>query len=99
MSLLDVGAQCYACTLIDFLPFPCPTCSHTFCANHIHGHGCASPDRPAGPSVKRRRGVCARQACENETIESIGGLEKGLDGEGIARQVRCPGCAEAFCIR
>ncbi|TXT13126.1 hypothetical protein VHUM_01527 [Vanrija humicola] len=98
MSLLDIGAQCYACTLIDFLPFPCPTCSHTFCANHIHGHGCASPDRAPGPSVKRRRGVCARPACENETIESVGGLEVGLEGEGIAREVRCPGCAEAFCI-
>ncbi|KAL1407312.1 hypothetical protein Q8F55_006734 [Vanrija albida] len=98
MSLLDVGGQCYACTLIDFLPFTCPSCTHVFCANHIHGHGCVSPDAPAGPSVKRRRGVCARGGCENETIESIGGLEEGLDGVGIAREVRCAGCADAFCI-
>jgi hypothetical protein len=103
MSLLDVGARCAACSLVDFLPFTCPGCSQVFCREHVQGHDCASQpqaEAEAGPSRKRLRGTCAYGECKEETIESVGGLEAALEeeGEGIAREVRCT-CGGAFCIK
>jgi hypothetical protein len=87
MSLLDVGARCAACSLVDFLPFTCPGCSQVFCREHVQGHDCASQpqaEAEAGPSRKRLRGTCAYGECKEE--------------EGIAREVRCT-CGGAFCIK
>lgn len=108
MATLHIGKQCQTCNLVDFLPFTCPHCSGTFCKEHVHHHGCSdlpSGNTPAAESSRKRiKGICALPGCESETIESLGGYEdtateggKASD-EDIARQVRCKGCQQAFCL-
>lgn len=108
MATLHIGAQCQTCNVVDFLPFKCPHCSGTFCKEHVHHHGCVEPSTSAPPATessrKRVKGTCALSGCEFETIESLGGYEDSTtDGikasdEDIARQVRCKGCQQAFCL-
>lgn len=98
MSLLDVGSRCQECTLVDFLPFTCPSCSFVFCRAHVQSHACpaAQSAQPGEPSRKRVKGTCAFASCQEETLESVGGFETSEE-ESIARQVRCV-CGGAFCI-
>jgi hypothetical protein len=62
-----------------------------------------------------RQARCPMKGCERVTIEAIGGVEVDKpsssrtqegrlvnegQGEGnVAREVRCPGCGVAFCVR
>lgn len=108
MATLHIGAQCATCKLVDFLPFICPHCSATFCGDHVHHHTCADSSIDSGPiagsSRHRVRGTCPTRGCNAETIESLGGYEdEPVDGgrvseEKIAREVRCTGCLQAFCL-
>lgn len=102
MSLLQVGSSCHACGIIDFLPFTCPSCQQTFCTSHIHQHACASTSTsstlnqiPRNTSTVKKT-LCPVKECERPTIEAIAGIGDG--GEGIAKDVRCHGCGQAFCV-
>ncbi|CAK9786882.1 hypothetical protein CC85DRAFT_331550 [Cutaneotrichosporon oleaginosum] len=96
MSLLDIGARCHACALVDFLPFSCPGCSKVFCREHVQTHDCPTPAAARPEWRKRLRGICAYGGCDEETIESIGGLEGSADD--VAREVRCT-CGNAYCVK
>ncbi|ORX34028.1 hypothetical protein BD324DRAFT_638092 [Kockovaella imperatae] len=102
MTTLDIGQQCSSCTLIDFLPFTCPTCSLVFCKSHIQTHPCHAVAGPSRNPPKTFQvigpGRCERDGCDKPTIEAIGGVgSEHAAGEGIARQVRCNACGGAFC--
>lgn len=98
MSLLDVGKACYQCSTVDFLPFSCPQCSHSFCRAHVHSHGCSLPTTEshpeAGPSTFSKKVTCEYGSCGRPRIEAIAGV---LEAGGIGKQVRCHGCQGAFC--
>jgi len=98
MSLLDVGKACYQCSTVDFLPFLCPSCSHTFCRTHIHSHGCTisttEVNAHAGPSSFTKKITCDYETCERPRIEAIAGV---IEVGGVGKQVRCSGCQGAFC--
>ncbi|GMM32453.1 Cuz1 protein [Martiniozyma asiatica (nom. inval.)] len=34
MGMMDIGKHCTICRQIDFLPFTCPDCLHSYCNNH-----------------------------------------------------------------
>jgi hypothetical protein len=103
MSVLDVGARCSSCDLVDFLPISCNHCSLIYCKNHIATHGCVEisiresyPE--AGPSSFARKTRCDVKGCTNPTIESIGGFQAdSTEEETLVKRVRCLTCGGAFC--
>ncbi|KAK6903557.1 hypothetical protein I203_107062 [Kwoniella mangroviensis CBS 8507] len=106
MSILSPGSKCHLCSLVDFLPFICPTCNLVYCQQHISSnlHTCTqqqldqntSIDRPG--NLERGKTICEMKGCDRESIESIGGFVAEGEGEGIAREVRCRGCGGAYCV-
>lgn len=46
-GVLDLGKNCYLCNQLDFLPFVCEFCDHTFCSLHrnVDAHNCKRPER------------------------------------------------------
>ena len=101
MSLLEIGVQCEACNLIDFLPTTCPLCHHVFCGSHIHTHPCSEAPTfsrfpNAGPSSFKPKATCEQRGCGNPTMEAISGKESATK-TGLVKQIRCSGCDLAFC--
>ncbi|OCF77110.1 hypothetical protein I204_02820 [Kwoniella mangroviensis CBS 8886] len=106
MSILSPGSKCHLCSLVDFLPFICPTCNLVYCQQHISSnlHTCTqqqldqntSIDRPG--KLERGKTICEMKGCDRESMESIGGFVAEGEGEGIAREVRCRGCGGAYCV-
>jgi len=103
MSVLDVGARCSSCDLVDFLPISCNHCSLIYCKNHIATHGCVEISTresypEAGPSSFARKTRCDVKGCTNPTIESIGGFQaNSTEEETLVKRVRCLTCGGAFC--
>lgn len=58
-GILNLGKQCHKCNAVDFLPYHCEFCDHTYCSNHrvLESHGCVRPSSPpqtsnyTGPSA------------------------------------------------
>lgn len=42
LGILDLGKHCFKCNELDFLPFHCEFCNHTYCSNHrsLELHNC-----------------------------------------------------------
>jgi len=41
-GIIDIGRNCYKCNELDFLPFTCEFCKHTYCSKHrtLEQHDC-----------------------------------------------------------
>jgi hypothetical protein len=42
-GIIDIGHNCYKCSELDFLPFICEFCKHTYCSKHrtLEQHDCS----------------------------------------------------------
>lgn len=42
LGILNLGKHCFKCNELDFLPFHCEFCNHTYCSNHrsLEVHNC-----------------------------------------------------------
>lgn len=42
LGILNLGKHCFKCNLLDFLPFHCEFCNHTYCSRHrtLETHNC-----------------------------------------------------------
>lgn len=52
VGLMNLGKHCHKCSELDFLPFHCEFCNHTYCSKHrtLDLHGCVRPSSPVGNS-------------------------------------------------
>lgn len=53
-GILDLGKNCHFCNQLDFLPFDCEYCSHTYCSRHrgLDRHQCVG--RPQRERLAQR---------------------------------------------
>lgn len=51
-GVMNIGKHCHQCQQLDFLPFVCESCKHTFCSQHrtFEGHGCKATEKQYHPS-------------------------------------------------
>lgn len=50
-GIMNLGKHCHKCSELDFLPFQCEFCNHTYCSKHrsTEVHGCVGrPERKGG---------------------------------------------------
>lgn len=52
-GVLDLGKNCYLCNQLDFLPFHCELCDHTYCSQHrnVDIHNCKLPEKQTNSST------------------------------------------------
>lgn len=60
LGILNLGKHCFKCNELDFLPFHCEFCNHTYCSNHrgLETHNCVGrnekehvPKEYSGPTA------------------------------------------------
>lgn len=89
-SLLDIGTVCSlsSCSNHDFLPIFCPTCSNSFCPDHIHSplHSCLPPSLPSHLH-HHKLPRCTFQSCNNLS----------LDAYNPTTPLLCSKCNNSFC--
>ncbi|KAF9451226.1 hypothetical protein P691DRAFT_663715 [Macrolepiota fuliginosa MF-IS2] len=91
-SLLDIGAQCSvpSCSVQDFLPIFCPSCSQYFCQDHVHSdlHSCPTPTPPAQSDTQHDK----LQRCALDNCNKL-----SLDAYNETTAAACPTCKRSFC--
>lgn len=92
----SAGACCHLelCGQLDFLPFRCPSCKHTFCTEHRlqAAHSCpnasaptSAPSTPSTPCTPKPKSTCAKSRCKKPAQHPLTG--------------GCSWCSHLFCDR
>jgi len=105
-TLLGTHCELPYCNQLDFLPFYCQSCHHTFCLDHRTetAHKCANPGawaqrkreanlaRPALGADKPMRDFISQKPCSSPTC-------KTTIGTSLVPGVHCPSCNRDYCLK
>ncbi|KAF9874637.1 AN1-like Zinc finger [Colletotrichum karsti] len=103
-----VGKHCEYdyCNQLDFLPFFCQSCKHTFCLDHRSesSHKCANAGawaarrrqaelaKPAYGAGRQLRDTVSEKPCASPSC-------KTTIGTSLVTGVHCPGCNRDYCLK
>ncbi len=105
-SLIGTHCQYAYCNQLDFLPFKCQSCNHTFCLDHRteDGHKCTNPGawaarkraaelaKPSAGEGRRMRDLVSQKPCADDTC-------KTTVGTSLAPGVHCANCNRDYCLK
>jgi predicted nucleic acid binding AN1-type Zn finger protein len=76
MELANLGERCEldGCHQLDFLPFQCEYCHHTYCLKHrtVENHNCAHKDLREKELLKKNAQVTSCPSCKEVIVLSVG---------------------------
>ena len=105
-----IGKHCeFAyCNQLDFLPFFCQSCRHTFCLDHRSETAHQCTEAGAWAERKRQAQLARPSAGAGKVMRELGGAYekpcaddncKTIVGTGLVPGVHCPGCNRTYCLK
>ncbi|KAK3319055.1 hypothetical protein B0H66DRAFT_558671 [Apodospora peruviana] len=105
-TLIGTHCELSYCNQLDFLPFFCQSCRHTFCLDHRteSAHKCANAgawaqrrreaqlNRPAAGAGKQMRDFVSQKPCADDSC-------KTTIGTSLVPGVHCPSCNRDYCLK
>ena len=83
MEFSNLGANCYKCNQLDFLPFRCINCGNNFCKNHINQHSCQEQKYVSNIDIPVKKKVSKCKFCRKKVNKYL--------------LIKCKNCNYKFC--